>query len=117
MPTPSTVGAGNLFRPVTRRASSNDARKIMVIELALIAERLQVRLPYRRGEGNDHRMWSEFLDSLTADGRKCLQRKTGADYPCYTAGLEELDAARRLLVSWAIAARTHPTWCARRRRN
>jgi hypothetical protein len=81
-------------------SAGNDARKIMDIELALIAERLQVRLPYRRGERNDHRMWSEFLDRLTADGRKCLQNKAGADYPCYTAGLEELDAARRLLVSW-----------------
>jgi RecF/RecN/SMC N terminal domain len=81
-------------------SAGNDARKIMDIELALIAERLQVRLPYLRGERNDHRMWSEFLDRLIADGRKCLQKKAGADYPCYTAGLEELDAARRLLVSW-----------------
>jgi hypothetical protein len=38
-------------------------------------------------------MWSEFLDRLIADGKKCLQQK---------AGLEALDAARRLLVSWAI---------------
>jgi hypothetical protein len=81
-------------------SAGNDARKIMDIELALIAERLQVRLPYRRGERNDHRMWSEFLDRLTADGKRCLQKRNGADYPCYTAGLEELDAARRLLGSW-----------------
>jgi hypothetical protein len=81
-------------------SAGNDARKIMDIELALIAERLQVRLPYRRGERNDHRMWSEFLDQLIADGKKCLQKKNGAEYPCYMTGLEELDAARRLLVSW-----------------
>ena len=81
-------------------SAGNDARKIMDIELALIAERLQVRLPYLRGERNDHRMWSEFLDRLIGDGKKCLQKKSGTEYPCYTAGLEELDAARRLLVSW-----------------
>lgn len=81
-------------------SAGNDARKIMDIELALIAERLQVRLSYLRGERNDHRMWSEFLDRLLADGKKCLQKKAGADYPCHTTGLEELDAARRLLVSW-----------------
>jgi hypothetical protein len=81
-------------------SAGNDARKIMDIELALIAERLQVRLPYLRGERNDHRMWSEFLDRLIADGKKCFQKKSGADYPCYTAGLDQLDAARRLLVSW-----------------
>ncbi|MGA8616734.1 MAG: AAA family ATPase [Xanthobacteraceae bacterium] len=81
-------------------SAGNDARKIMDIELALIAERLQVRLPYLRGERNDHRMWSEFLDRLIADGKKCLQKKCGTEYPCYTAGLEELDGARRLLVSW-----------------
>jgi hypothetical protein len=81
-------------------SAGNDARKIMDIELALIAERLQVRLSYLRGERNDHRMWSEFLDRLIADGRKCLQKKSGADYLCYTAGLDQLDAARRLLVSW-----------------
>jgi hypothetical protein len=43
----------------------------------------------------DHRMWSEFLDRLIADGKKCLQQKSGTDYPCDTAGLEALDAARR----------------------
>jgi hypothetical protein len=47
-------------------------------------------------------MWSEFLDRLIADGKKCLQQKSGTDYPRDTAGLEALDAARRLLVSWAI---------------
>jgi hypothetical protein len=81
-------------------SAGNDARKIMDVELALIAEKLQVRLPYLRGERNDHRMWSEFLERLLADGKKCLQKKSGNDFPCYTAGLDVLDEARRLLVSW-----------------
>jgi hypothetical protein len=81
-------------------SAGNDARKIMDIELALIAEKLQVRLPYLRGERNDHRMWSEFLERLIADGKKCLQKKTGSDFACDTAGLQALDDAKRLLVSW-----------------
>jgi hypothetical protein len=81
-------------------SAGNDARKVMDIELALIAEKLQVRLPYLRGERNDHRMWSEFLERLIADGKKCLQKKTGTDFACDTAGLQALDDAKRLLVSW-----------------
>ena len=81
-------------------SAGNDARKIMDVELALIAEKLQVRLPYLRGERNDHRMWSDFLERLLADGKKCMQKKSGNDFPSYTAGLEVLDDARRLLVSW-----------------
>jgi hypothetical protein len=81
-------------------SAGNDARKMMDVELALIAERLQIRLPYLRGERNDHRMWSDFLERLSGDGKKCLQKKSGNDFPCYTAGLESLDQARGLLVSW-----------------
>jgi hypothetical protein len=81
-------------------SAGNDARKIMDIELALVAERLQIRLPYLRGERNDHRMWSEFLERLIADGKKCLQKQTGAEFACDTARLQALDEAKRLLVSW-----------------
>jgi hypothetical protein len=53
-----------------------------------------------RGERNDHRMWSDFAERLLADGKKCLQKKSGNDFPNYTAGLDALESARRLLVSW-----------------
>jgi len=81
-------------------SAGNDARKIMDIELALIAEKLQVRLPYMRGERNDRRTSNDFLERLLADGNKCLQKKSGADFGCDTAGLDALDVARRLLVTW-----------------
>jgi hypothetical protein len=72
----------------------------MDVELAIVAEKLQIRLPYRRGDNNDKRMWSEFSDQIKADGKKCLQKKDGKDFPCYTAGLDLLDQASRLLGSW-----------------
>lgn len=81
-------------------SAGNDARKIMDVELALIAEKLQLRLPYLRGERNDHRMWSEFLERLVADGKKCLQKKLSSDYPVFAEGLAALEGAGRLLVSW-----------------
>lgn len=81
-------------------SAGNDARKIMDVELALIAEKLQLRLPYQRGDKNDKRMWSDFLERLIADGKKCLQKKTGAEFPCHNDAIEALENANRLLVSW-----------------
>jgi ABC-type hemin transport system ATPase subunit len=81
-------------------SAGNDARKIMDVELALIAEKLQIRLPYLRGERNDHRMWSDFLERLIGDGKKCFQKKSGNDWPICMDRLDTLDSARRLLVSW-----------------
>ncbi len=53
-----------------------NARKIMDIELSMIAEHLQIRLPFLRSEKNDRRMAHEFLVRLVADGKKCFQRKS-----------------------------------------
>lgn len=55
---------------------------------------------YLRGDNNDKRMWSEFLERVMVDGKDCLQKKTGKDFVRHTAGLERLDRAGRLLVSW-----------------
>ena len=81
-------------------SAGNDARKIMDVELALIAERLQMRLPYLRGDKNDKRTWLDFLERLIADGKKSFQRKAGKDFTCNEEAIEILDAARRLLASW-----------------
>ena len=81
-------------------SSGNDARKTMDVELSIIAEKLQLRLPYMRGEKNDHRMCGDFLEGLKSAGKKCFQKKNGRDYPIYADGLELLDKADKLLVSW-----------------
>jgi DNA repair exonuclease SbcCD ATPase subunit len=89
-------------------AAGNDARKIMDVELAIVAERLQIRLPYLRGDKNDRRMWSEFLDRLKADGKICLQKKLGSEYARHADGLELLDRAGRLLATWGNKASHSP---------
>ena len=81
-------------------SACNDARKIMDIDMALAAEMLQIRLPYLRGDKNDHRMCLEFLARLRADGRKCFQQKAGPEYVSNVTALDALEKASHLLVTW-----------------
>lgn len=87
--------------PTRPDSAVNDARKVMDVELALAAEKLKLKLPYLRGEKNDHRTCFDFLKRLTSDGAKCLQRKNGSQYAPHTEALKELGEAAALLVSWA----------------
>ena len=85
-------------------SAGNDARKIMDVELGMIAERLQSRLPYMRSDRNDRRMAHEFLTRLIADGKKCFQKRSGSQYIVYSEAIEALDEADRLLRSWGNSA-------------
>jgi len=83
-------------------AAVNDARKVMDVELAAASEKMQLRLPYLRGEKNDHRTCGNFLARIAKDGSKCFQKRTGKDkYDVNTEALELLDKASSLLVTWA----------------
>ena len=84
-------------------AAGNDARKIMDAELTFIAERLQIRLPYLRGDKNDKRMAHDFLERLIGDA-KCFQKKVGDNYQTYTDAIDTFKEADRLLISWANRA-------------
>ncbi len=85
-------------------SAGNDARKIMDVELTLIAERLQISLPYLRADKNDRRTAHDFLERFVADGKKCFQRKAGKDYVAHTDAIDAFDKADKLLVSWANRA-------------
>lgn len=80
--------------------AGNTARKIMDIELATLAERLKIRLPYRHSFKNDHRMSHEFLERLIADGGIALEIKNGASYRKYSEAIELLGNADKLLSAW-----------------
>ena len=82
-------------------SAANDARKIMDLELALHAERLQLRLPYLHGDRNDRRGAHEFLERIIADGRRCLQVRVDGEYVVHQQALDALKAADALVVSWA----------------
>lgn len=85
-------------------SAGNDARKIMDVELALIAVRLQIGLPYLRADKNDRRTAHEFLERFVVDGKKCFQKKAGEDYGVHTDAIRAFEAADRLLISWANRA-------------
>ena len=87
-------------------AAGQDARKIMDVELPMIAEKLQIRLPYLRSDKNDRRMAHEFLTRLVADGKKCFQKKIGNDYVVNTDAIDACAKADKLLTSWGNRA-TH----------
>lgn len=85
-------------------SAGNDARKIMDVELSLIAERLQIRMPYLRADKNDKRMAHDFLQRIVADGKKCFQVRMGTDYAPHTTAIAAWEEADPLLVSWANRA-------------
>ena len=84
--------------------AGNDARKIMDVELSMIAERLQIRLPYLRSDKNDRRMAHDFLTRLVSDGKKCFQKKSESGYVENTEAINACDKADRLLMSWGNRA-------------
>lgn len=85
-------------------SAGNDARKIMDVELSIIAERLQVKLPYLRFEKNDRRVAHDFLERLISDGQKCFQTVSGKDAAVNQGAIEALKRADKLLVSWGNKA-------------
>ena len=85
-------------------SAGNDARKIMDLELSLIAERLQIRMPYLRADKNDKRMAHDFLERFIADGKKCFQVKAGTGFAAHKTAFAAWEEADRLLVSWANRA-------------
>jgi energy-coupling factor transporter ATP-binding protein EcfA2 len=84
-------------------AAGNTVRKIMDLELAVLAERLRIKVPYLHGYKNDHRTGQDFLSRIIAEGAKCFQRK-GADYEIHTEALEGFMQAQKLLLSWGNRA-------------
>ena len=81
-------------------AAGNDARRIMDVELPIIAESLKIRLPYLRSDGNDRRVAHDFLVRLVADGKRCFQKKSGTEYIENTDAIDVWAEADKLLMSW-----------------
>lgn len=81
-------------------SAGNDARKIMDVELALVAEHLRMRMPYLRAEKNDRRIAHDFIQRLVSDGKSCFQKRDGDGYVICTAEIGLLQEADGLLASW-----------------
>lgn len=89
---------------VKPEAAGNEVRKVMDVELAKIAERLRVELPFQRGDRNDHRTGHEFLEKLISLGKTQFQRRNGKQYEPNSDPLKAWEECLSLLVSWANRA-------------
>ena len=73
------------------RGAANFARSIMDGSMPMIAEKLQVRMPYLRGEHNDRRGGHVLLSQVAGNGKKCFQKKvSGAPQP-FSEGVKALE--------------------------
>lgn len=81
-------------------SAGNDARKIMDFELALVAEKLEILLPFVRGDKNDHRMANDFLQRLKSDSRKRFRKYVNGAYVSHPDAAGCLEMAHSLLLSW-----------------
>lgn len=97
----STFGDARAQLSSAPDASANIARKIMDTELAFLADKLKLRLEYRQGLRNDHRMAHEFLVDLLVAAKKAFQRKdaTGKHIPDGDV-LTLLSAADKAILAW-----------------
>jgi hypothetical protein len=85
-------------------AAGNRIRANMDGDLALIAEKLGLRLPYARGDRNDRRTAAEFLVRMIAEAEDRLRKRDGTSWTRYAEPLDDWREAHSLLVSWANRA-------------
>ena len=85
-------------------ASGNRTRVIMDMQLALAAEKLEVELPYLRGDKNDHRTGVDFLQRIIRDAPRRLRKKQGKEWLPYSDPITDWTTAQTLLVSWGDRA-------------
>lgn len=76
----------------------------MDVHLALISEKLKIKLPYLHRERNDHRMAHDFLTRIIADVPACLKIKDGEAYKSFDSVCDSLRDADNLLVAWGNRA-------------
>ncbi len=91
---------------VSPDSAGNTARKIMDIELAIVAERVKVRLPYLYREKNDRRTAHDFLLQFISDSKKCFMKLGTKEHEPYAEAIDALRDADKLLLSWGNKA-TH----------
>jgi recombinational DNA repair ATPase RecF len=89
-------------------SAGNDARKIMDSQLMLIAERLQLHLPFVRGEKNEMRMAHTLLEYLVPAAKKFLQIRAEKQHVGHKDAVASLEDAAKRLAAWGNrASHTH----------
>jgi energy-coupling factor transporter ATP-binding protein EcfA2 len=100
----STFGDARAFLATAPDVAGNTVRKIMDIELASRAEKLQLKMPYLHGYKNDHRMAHDFLEALVSASKRAFQTRKDTMYVPAEEAVRLLGEADRLLVAWGNRA-------------
>lgn len=85
-------------------SAGNTARKIMDTELSFIVDRLKIKMEYRQGLKNDHRMAHEFLEAIKGAFKRALQVKQADGTYKEVDVSSQLDEADKLIVAWGNRA-------------
>ncbi len=92
--------------------AESNVRRIMDQALAEVAERLEVPMPFLRGDENDHRTAGQFVGRISSRAKKSFHIRNHAgseassSYEKYTGGSAALDNVAPQLAAWANRA-TH----------
>jgi len=86
---------------VNPEAAGNRVRAIMDTQLAIAAEKLQIRMPFLRGDRNDSRTSVYFLERIISEGQRRLKKRDGKSWREYSEPVEAWREAHTLLVAWA----------------
>ncbi len=82
-------------------AAGNCVRRIMDTQLSIIAERLHIYVPYRRGDRNDLRTCIEFLEKIVSDSKRRFRKKAGDSWLEFKEPIDDWNQAHALLLAWA----------------
>ena len=85
-------------------AAGNRVRAIMDTQLAIAAEKLQIPMPYLRGDRNDYRTSVDFFERIISQGRQRLRKRDGNSWREYSEPITDWQEAHKLLVAWANRA-------------
>ncbi|MDR7225060.1 ABC-type lipoprotein export system ATPase subunit [Aminobacter aminovorans] len=92
--------------------AESNVRRIMDQALAEIAERLEVPVPFLRGDENDHRTGGQLIGRISGRAKKSFfirtgdQHAAGGEYAKHTTADASLDMVTPQLAAWANRA-TH----------
>jgi hypothetical protein len=77
----------------------NSVRAVMDGQLAIIAEKLRITLPYLRGDQNDRRTCVEFLNRIIGEAPRRLLKKQGDRWLPYPDPISDWNTARDHLIA------------------
>ena len=92
--------------------AESNVRRLMDLALAEIAERLEVPMPFLRGDENDHRTAGQFITRISGRAKKAFYLRPGqagspgTGYEKNTSAVAALDTIAPQLAAWANRA-TH----------